>query len=205
MQEHSGQVRGQARAPVGRYGGGWPWTRWTLRFPYDSTPPHPPFPSSALYRRHQSTQLTPAVACARWAHGLERARVASGVRSFALAISREPAHPLSGPQTERCHVYTGPWRPPAGFPAPLLLPTPALSTRLRGRSSLLCQDPVFGSTHLKGPGRTGALSFQDPAVSYHANTVHKRTQHYCAPSSVVGRFLHLFSLDDHRLRIESAV
>lgn len=146
MQEHSGQVRGQARAPVGRYGGGWLWTRWTLRFPYDSTTPHPTFPTSALYRRHQSTQLTPAVACAPWAHGLERTRVASGVRSFALAISREPSHPLLAPQTERCHVFTGLWRPPAGFPAPLHLPTPALPTRRGGRSSLLCQDPVFGST-----------------------------------------------------------
>lgn len=174
------------------------------------TAPHPtpaalPDISTLPEASINTTDPAVAVACARWAHGLERARVASGVRSFALAISREPAHPLLAPQTERCHVYTGLWRPPAGFPAPLLLPTPALSTRLRGRSSLLCPDPVFGSTHRKGPGRTGALSFQDPAVSYHANTVHKRTQHYCAPSAVVGRFLHLFSLDDHRLRIESAV
>lgn len=205
MQEHSGQVRGQARAPVGRYGGGWLWTRWTLRFPYDSTTPHPPFLTSALYRRRQSTQLTPAMACALWAHRLERARVASGVRSFALAISREPSHPLLGPQTERCHVFTGLWRPPAGFPAPLLLPTPALYSRLRGRSSLLCQGPPCVWIHRKGPGRTVALSFQDPSVSYHANTVHKRTEHFSAPSSVVGRFPHLFSLDDHRLRIESAV
>lgn len=111
------------------------------------TAPHPTRPPRHQHFTGASINTTDsAVACARWAHGLERTRVASGVRSFALAISREPSHPLSAPPSERCHVFTGLWRPPAGFPAPLLLPTPALSTRLRGRSYLLCQDPVFGST-----------------------------------------------------------
>lgn len=203
MQEHSGQVRGQARAPVGRYGGGWLWTRWTLRFPYDSTTPHPPFPTSALYRRHQSTQLTPAVACARWAHGLERA---CGQRCAFLCtchFQRTLSSSFSNPNRKvPCFYWTMETSGGVSCPSP-----PPHSCPFHAASWSLF--PALPGPcvwiHRKGPGRTVALSFQDPSVSYHANTVHKRTQHYSAPSSVVGRFPHLFSLDDHRLRIESAV
>lgn len=153
MQEHSGQVRGQARAPVGRSGGwgrGWLWTRWTLRFPYDSTTPDPTFPTSALYRRHPSAQRAP----------LRRAR-ASGQPCAVLCtchsqrtLSSSSSSPI---RKVPCFYWT---MGTSGGVSPLLLPTPALSTgfvvALPCSAGTLCLDPP------KGPWENSSPQFSRP-------------------------------------------
>lgn len=97
MQEHPRQVRGQARAPVGRHFGGLAFDWMDRLFPVLSQrhtrtnlPDISTFPEA-------STQLTHVLVCV-CARAPVCGRWCACARPFALAIFRRPSPPLSVPQ-----------------------------------------------------------------------------------------------------------
>lgn len=156
MQEHSGQVRGQARAPVGRPSKGAGFG-----------------PGGALASRPTAPRANPPSRRQHFTGGIHphnrlplrrarlRPRVRSAVRArpWALAKVREPSHPHLAPDTERCHVFTDSgdlaW---VSCPSPL--PAPGLPTWRPARPG-----PWVWS-HRKGPwANSSSLRPGDNAVS----------------------------------------
>ena len=126
MQEHSGQVRGQARAPV-RWLWGAGFRADGHRFLSDGAAPEPTFLPSALYQMHRSTRQTHrAVRTCERAHACARARVCGQLcaraRSLHLPLPENPL--LSAPPKKGATVLLDCADLAWGFP-PLPRPCPS--------------------------------------------------------------------------------
>lgn len=172
MQEHTGQVRGQARAPVGRHFGGLALDWMDSLFPVWSHHTRTNLPDISTLPE-ASTQLTDSrFGVFVRAYVLVLMRVVSGVRVRAqrtplhLPFSDGPSHPLLVPKKKGAMFLLDcealPWvflsLPP---PPPLPVPRCLVFALTYYSSRTLCLDSLR-----KGLVKTVDLSFQDDMLLF---------------------------------------
>lgn len=208
MQEHSGQVRGQARAPVGpsAAGGG-------AGFGLDGhgvspmTAPHPtrpPFPTSALYPRHPSTPGS--------RRGLSELGAAAGAHACGqrcallctCRFQRTLSSSLSSPNRKVPRFYWTTETSGGGLscPSPPRHPCP-FHAASRARASRSARTLCLGPR--KGPWKNSSSQFSRRACELPCQHGAQKNPALLRALCSCRRFPPPLSLDGNRLHIESAV